>query len=93
MEEKKDLKGVTSIMMEFMEPDTFRRNPNSISLSDPKKWNDRQAIIAFLKATQVRSLEELMEHEFIPNELISHCLIPHVIVAQHRALRISHRIK
>ena len=74
--------------MELMEPATFMDDPDTVTLQEPERWNERQAILSFLEATATSTLEELEEHGFIPKRPTAFCLKPHVVMAQTLAKRI-----
>ena len=86
--ERHDIRGVGRILIELMEPTTFMDNPDTVTLQEPKRWNERQAILSFLEATATSTLKELKEHEFIPKRSTAFCLKPHVVMAQTLAKRI-----
>ena len=88
MAERQDVQGIGRILMELMEPATFMDDPDTVSLREPERWNERQAIISFLEATVTGTLEELEEHEFIPKRPTAFCLKPHVVMAGTLAKRV-----
>ncbi|CZR70121.1 uncharacterized protein PAC_20022 [Phialocephala subalpina] len=69
------------VMMELMKPATYILDPHSAELRSPEKWKDGLGIQGFLSATQNQSLNQLRNHDFLPEEPGSKCFKAHVLCA------------
>ncbi len=53
--------------MELMEPDTCLTSPRTVTLQNPRAWNDKTGIHEFLAATQTEPLRNLSTVEPQPS--------------------------
>ncbi|MCJ1422777.1 hypothetical protein MMC29_000657 [Sticta canariensis] len=83
--ERNDVRSLGAIMMELMEPTTYILDPQSTKLKDSDKWKNSLGVEDFLAATQHKSLQELKQHDFLPQEPFGTCLASHVFCALRAA--------